>query len=118
MAVETALGWEVRELQALQALQAIGAWGHTWTNAVEKAPNQNHLKGFGCFTEGHEKCSYQHDQVGEHLALFPEKKKKDLENLVWNEKLLYSFDYSCCDMKHGTAIPTVSKNGWNNFNFG
>lgn len=65
--------------------------GHTWTNAIEKAPNQNHLEGFGCFTEGHEKCSYQHDQVGEHLALFPGGgKKRPWEFIVkWEPFVLF-----------------------------
>lgn len=72
-----------------------GSWMHTCTNAIEKASSQDHLKGLGCFTEGHEKCSYQHDQVGEHLALFSETNKQTNpkhENLGWNENLLYSLD--------------------------
>lgn len=81
--VQTILGQQGCLLSAV-------AWAHTCTNAIEKASNQNHLEGFGCFTEGHEKCSYQHDQVGAHLALFSEKKAH--ENLVWNENVLYSFD--------------------------
>lgn len=63
-------------LRQLGCLDSAVAWTHTCTNAIEKAADQNHLKGFGCFTEGHDKCSYQNDQVGAHLALFSEKEKK------------------------------------------
>lgn len=73
MATAILQGWQCPWRQPWHSKDV--TWAPTCSNAIQEASHQNHLEGFGCLAEGHEQCSYQHDQVGAHLALFSETSK-------------------------------------------